>query len=84
MKLLLLIPLTGFVLLAGCAAPVLREMPEAGLLSAIAGSVQRTFGRSIQVVTSDEASQWLMPEAESIAAIQRWHEAVKRTLHCES
>ncbi|HRA41807.1 MAG TPA: FGGY-family carbohydrate kinase, partial [Pyrinomonadaceae bacterium] len=25
-----------------------------------------------------------MPEAESIAAIQRWHEAVKRTLHCES
>ncbi|MBK8308723.1 MAG: flagellar basal body L-ring protein FlgH [Gammaproteobacteria bacterium] len=28
MKLLLLIPLTGFVLLAGCAAPVLREMPD--------------------------------------------------------
>ncbi|MBK9364186.1 MAG: PAS domain S-box protein [Rubrivivax sp.] len=38
----------------------------AHVLQAIAGSVQRTFGRSIQVVTSDEAAHWLMPEAESI------------------
>ena len=38
----------------------------AHVLQAIAGSVQRTFGRSIHVFTSPEASQWLMPEAESI------------------
>ena len=36
------------------------------VLQAIAGSVQRTFGRTIQVSTSDEAARWLMPEAESI------------------
>lgn len=38
----------------------------AHVLQAIAGSVQRTFGRAIQVTTSDEAAHWLMPEAESI------------------
>jgi PAS domain S-box-containing protein len=38
----------------------------AHVLQAIAGSVQRTFGRSIHVATSDEASHWQMPEAESI------------------
>jgi PAS domain S-box-containing protein len=38
----------------------------AHVLQAIAGSVQRTFGRSIQVSTSGEAAHWLMPEAESI------------------
>ena len=38
----------------------------AHVLQAIAASVQRTFGRSIQVTASDEAAQWLMPEAESI------------------
>jgi PAS domain S-box-containing protein len=38
----------------------------AHVLQAIAGSVQRTFGRQIQVSTSDEAGRWLMPEAESI------------------
>jgi two-component sensor histidine kinase len=38
----------------------------AHVLQAIAASVQRTFGRSIQVSTSDEAGRWLMPEAESI------------------
>ncbi len=36
------------------------------VLQAIAASVQRTFGRSIQVFTSDDASRWSMPEAESI------------------
>jgi PAS domain S-box-containing protein len=38
----------------------------AHLLQAIAASVQRTFGRTIHVFTSDEAGSWLMPEAESI------------------
>ena len=38
----------------------------AHVLQAIAGSVQRTFGRQIEVLTSDEAGRWLMPEAESI------------------
>ena len=38
----------------------------AHVLQAIAASVQRTFGRSIHVFTSEEAGRWLMPEAESI------------------
>jgi PAS domain S-box-containing protein len=38
----------------------------AHVLQAIAASVQRTFGRAIEVATSDEAGHWLMPEAESI------------------
>ena len=38
----------------------------AHVLQAIAASVQRTFGRNIQVLTSQEAGRWLMPEAESI------------------
>ena len=38
----------------------------AHVMQAIAASVQRTFGRSIEVTASDEAVQWLMPEAESI------------------
>jgi PAS domain S-box-containing protein len=38
----------------------------AHVLQAIASSVQRTFGRTIHVFTSEEASHWLMPEAESI------------------
>jgi PAS domain S-box-containing protein len=38
----------------------------AHVLQAIAGSVQRTFGRTIHVFTSEEAGRWLMPEAESI------------------
>ena len=36
------------------------------VLQAIAGSVQRTFGRSILVSTAADAACWLMPEAESI------------------
>jgi len=38
----------------------------AHVLQAIAASVQRTFGREIEVRTSDEAGHWVMPEAESI------------------
>ncbi len=38
----------------------------AHVLQAIAASVQRTFGRSIEATTSDEAGHWVMPEAESI------------------
>lgn len=38
----------------------------AHVLQAIAASVQRTFGRSIQVTASEESVHWLMPEAESI------------------
>jgi hypothetical protein len=38
----------------------------AHVLQAIAASVQRTFGRTIHVFTSEEAGHWLMPEAESI------------------
>ncbi len=36
------------------------------VLQAIAGSVQRTFGRTINVHAGDEAAQWQMPEADSI------------------
>lgn len=38
----------------------------ADVLRAIAASVQRTFGRTIGVYASDEATRWLMPEADSI------------------
>ncbi|MCZ2293170.1 MAG: PAS domain S-box protein [Burkholderiales bacterium] len=38
----------------------------ADVLGAIAASVQRTFGRTIEVQASDEARHWLMPEADSI------------------
>jgi len=38
----------------------------AHVLQAIAGSVQRTFGRSIHVHASEEAAHWQMPEADSI------------------
>ncbi len=38
----------------------------AHVMQAIAASVQRTFGRNIQVQASDEAGHWQMPEAESI------------------
>jgi PAS domain S-box-containing protein len=38
-----------------------------GVVEAITGSVQRTFGRSIRFsVTGPSAAQWLLPEAESI------------------
>jgi len=38
----------------------------AHVLQAIAGSVQRTFGRAIHVFASEDASRCLMPEADSI------------------
>ena len=38
-----------------------------GVVRAITGSVQRTFGRPIRfVVAGEHAAQWLLPEAESI------------------
>jgi PAS domain S-box-containing protein len=46
----------------GAGAP----LALAGVLRAIAGSVQRTFGHPIEVSVMDAGVQWLLPEAESI------------------
>ncbi|MFO1330389.1 MAG: PAS domain S-box protein [Rubrivivax sp.] len=61
------------------------------VLQAIAASVQRTFGRTIDVGASVESSHWQMPEAESIPVALTLNElltnAVKHgegdRVHCE-